>query len=807
MTYIECLLSLFIFTIKQEKMKKIITALLCCLVVVSNLMADPNNSDKADANVIGHVVDKTTGEHLAFVIVALKGTTIGATTDASGHYFLKNLPEGKFTLEAKYVGYKTQQIEVQTKKGETLKINFEIEEDLVSLDEVVVSANRNETSRRLAPTLVSILDVKTFDRTNSFTLADGLNFQPGLRVENDCQNCGFTQVRMNGLEGAYSQILIDSRPIFNSLSGVYGLEQIPANMIERVEVVRGGGSALFGASAIAGTINIITKEPTRNSAMLSHSLMTIGGSSSFDNNTSFNASIVSDNQMLGIMAFGQKRHRSSYDDDGDSFSEVPKLDSRTLGFRSYLKTGAYSKLTFEYHNTNEFRRGGDRINLPPHEAYIAEQIESNIDAGSLKYDIFSADSKHHVTLYSAVQLTDRKSYYGGGEPVKELTGKESEDEIENYNNRMRSYGKSKDVTYTIGGQYSYDFDKLLFMPSTLTAGLEYMHDKLNDASGYRTEDIDQTVNMKSMFFQNEWKDVKWSFLIGGRLDKHNLLNDVIFSPRANVRYNPTHDVNIRISYGQGFRAPQLFDEDLHVDIAGGEQIVSQRSPDLKEEKSHSVSTSVDWYVHAGGRTEMNFLVEGFFTKLNNPFTSVQTPQENGTIVKTIINASGAKVYGTNIEARLNYGSMLQLQLGATIQRSRYDEARKWSGDDEDPVKAEKRMMRTPDIYGFFVATVTPVKSFTTSLSGTYTGSMLVPYEAAEAVDRYTKKTSSFFDMNWKVGYEIPFYKGSSLEFNAGIQNIFNAYQSDFDKGPDRVSSYIYGPSLPRSYVAGAKLSF
>ncbi len=89
--------------------------------------------------------------------------------------------------------------------------------------------------------------------------ADGLNFQPGVRVENNCQNCGFQQVRINGLEGPYTQILVDSRPIFSAQTGVYGLEQIPANMIERVEIMRGGGSALFGSSAIAGTINIITK--------------------------------------------------------------------------------------------------------------------------------------------------------------------------------------------------------------------------------------------------------------------------------------------------------------------------------------------------------------------------------------------------------------------------------------------------------------------------------------------------------------------------------------------------------------------
>lgn len=771
-------------------------------------MASLPISEKTDANIKGHVIDKKTSEHLPYITVSLKGTTIGVTTDATGHYSLKNLPLGKFTIEAKFVGYQTQQFDIELKKGKTLEINFELEESNISLNEVVVSANRNETSRRLAPTLVSILDTKTFDRTNSPTIADGLNFQPGLRVENNCQNCGFTQVRMNGLEGAYSQILIDSRPIFSALTGVYGLEQIPATMVERIEVVRGGGSALFGSTAIAGTINVITKEPTRNTASLSHSITSIGGKSDFDNNTSLNASLVSDDHKMGAMVFGQKRNRSAYDKNGDGFSEIPHLENRTIGFRSFLKTGTYSKFTFEYHNMNEFRRGGDRMNEEPHNAEIAEQIESNIDGGSLKFDLSSPDSKHRFSIYTAGQLTKRKSYYGGGTPVNEIISDPNLTDslkLEAIEERMNSYGRTRDFTYSLGGQYSYDFDKLLFMPSSLTTGIEYTSDDINDKSGFRENPITQKVNTKSAYLQNEWKDERWSFLIGGRLDKHKLLKNSIFSPRANIRYNPTHDVNIRLSYGQGFRAPQLYDEDLHVDLAGGKQIIRQLSSNLKEEKSHSISGSIDWY-HQIGSTELNLLIEGFYTKLNDPFTTISKEQADGSIIKTVVNASGAKVYGINLEAKAAYSNLLQFQLGATIQRSRYDDARKWSDDKNDNVKPDKRMMRTPDIYGYFIATLTPFKRFSTNFSGKYTGDMLVPYEGGGDKNR-TVKTSTFFEFGWKVAYEIPFYNRTNFEVNAGIQNIFNSYQNDFDKGPDRVSSYIYGPSMPRSYFAGVKLSF
>ena len=214
---------------------------------------------KTDAVVTGHVVDAKTGEHLPYINVVIKGTTIGVATDATGHYMLKDLPAGELTIEASFIGYKKVVKKVKTKPNTMLEVNFELEEEALTIDEVVVSATRSETMRREAPSLVNVLDTKLFERTQSTDIAQGLKFQPGVRVETNCQNCGFSQVRINGLDGPYSQILIDSRPIFSALAGVYGLEQIPANMIERVEVVRGGGSALFGSSAIAGTINIITR--------------------------------------------------------------------------------------------------------------------------------------------------------------------------------------------------------------------------------------------------------------------------------------------------------------------------------------------------------------------------------------------------------------------------------------------------------------------------------------------------------------------------------------------------------------------
>ena len=115
-----------------------------------------------------------------------------------------------------------------------------------------------------SPVIVDIISSKKLQNIQACNLADGLSFSSGMRVENDCQTCNYTQLRMNGLSGSYSQILINGRPIISPLTGLYGLEQIPSNMISRIEVVKGGGSSLYGSSAIGGVVNVITNTPQFN---------------------------------------------------------------------------------------------------------------------------------------------------------------------------------------------------------------------------------------------------------------------------------------------------------------------------------------------------------------------------------------------------------------------------------------------------------------------------------------------------------------------------------------------------------------
>ncbi len=762
------------------------TLTLVVAAIMTAISASARAAVPTDANIAGHVIDTDNKEHITGCIVKILGSSLMTMTDASGHYVFRDLRPGDYTLEVSYMGYQSKKESTHVANGQTVELNFEISPDAFMLDQVVVTSSKTETRRRESASLVNVLSGNTFLNVGACTLADGLDFQPGVRVENDCQNCGFTQVRINGLDGHYSQILMNSRPVFSALTGVYGLEQIPANMIERVEVMRGGGSALFGSSAVGGTINIITRDPLSNSARISHTLTSIGPSGAMDNNTTVNASVVTDNNKAGIFIYGQSRYRDGYDHNDDGFTEVAQLKSQTLGARTFMRTGDNSKLTLEYHNTHEYRRGGDRLNQPAHMAMIAEQTDHNIHAGEATFDLWLRDRRDHLSVFAATQDTKRQSYYGSDMDPD-------------------AYGRTSDIVVTSGAQWTHPMDRFLFMPAELVAGLEYSYNRLHDMTIGYDHDIVQNVNIYSGYLQNEWKNEKWGFLVGARIDKHSMISDPIISPRANIRFNPSENLNFRVSYSTGFRSPQAYDEDFHVAIVGGDRVVTVLAPGLKQESSQSVSLSADLY-HRFGNVQTNLLVEGFFTDLRDVFAlrQLDEPDASGNAVLERYNGSGARVMGVNIEAKAFFSSHFDVQGGVTLQSSRYKKPEIWS--DNPDVPAEKKMFRTPDIYGYFTANWEITHALKASLTGTGTGPMTVQHIAGSGTDiDLAVRTQSFFDASLKLTYTFRLYNRVNLDVTAGISNIFNAYQNDFDCGPLRDSGYIYGPTLPRCVSIGVAM--
>ncbi len=653
----------------------------------------------------------------------------------------------------------------------------------IDVEEVVVSSSRNAISKRKATTIVGVATRSLFESTSANTAAEVLNFQPGLRVEYTCSNCGVPTLRINGLEGQYSQILLDSRPIFSSLAGVYGLEQLPESMIERVEVIRGGGSALFGSSAIAGVVNIITREPKSSGVQLSNSTGVYEGGGA-DINTSLNASVVSDDRKSGVYIFSMLRDRASYDRNGDTFSEVPALQSTVVGARGFYRFTDLSRITLEYHHMDEYRRGGDMMDRPAHEANIAEELQHRIDGGGVKYDFISDNMNHRFNAYLSAQNISRDSYFGAGQD-------------------LNAYGDTFDATVVGGGQYTLNMDRFLFMPSELTAGIEYTNNYLHDyMAGYNRNLVQFTENY-GMYVQNEWRNSDLSIQIGGRVDKHSLVSDLIISPRASLRYVPVEPLTLRASYGSGFRAPQAYDEDLHVAAVGGEISLIVIDPNLRPEYSNSLTLSAD-FIHSWDNLTVNLTAEGFYTKLDDVF--VLTPMGTdpaGNLLFERTNASGATIAGVNFEARMNYRNLLLFNGGFTLQSSEYDTPFAWS---ENPdVTPVTEMLRSPNAYGYLAFTYNPTSALSVNANGTYTGPMLVPHFQGTIPSDELVNAQPFWDLGLKVAYTISLGGSRELEINGGVKNALNQFQSDLDFGQLKDAGYIYGPATPRTYFVGAKI--
>ena len=789
-------------------MKSIVYALMLAMILlVNNIFAEPT---PPPIIITGTIIS---GEELVpFAAVTIEGTTIGATSDVNGIFKLSGIPAGDWVLKIQSMGYKPLSLPISVDQGETKELKIEITEDVLGLEEVVITGDRNEKNRKDASVIVNTLTPKLFKIANAVTLSEGLNFSPGLRMENNCQNCGFNQVRMNGMEGPYSQVLINGRAIFSGLSGVYGLELIPANMLERIEVVRGGGSALYGSNAIAGTINLILKDPIRNTFEFGYSNEITGVGAvdnsdlAFGHSVNGNASVVTDDNNSGLALYGFYREKNPFDANNDGFSELGILNNTTFGARLFHRFGHRSKITGDFFNIKESRRGGNEFEKLVHESDVSEAVDHNILTGALTFEKYFRTTDLW-SVYAAGQSVDRDSYYGANQSLKD-------------------YGNTNGITYTVGSQYIANFYR-----SNLTAGIEGRFETLLDQKlGYpdfenavvTISDIDTTItfshtdntivsdqvsNTLGIFAQYDYDFEHMCISIGGRFDHYSISDNLghtstksggVFSPRVTIKYDVQENVQARLSYSKGYRAPQIFDEDLHIITSGSRKVLHENDPDLEQETSHSYMASID-YTKNIENVSFEILVEGFYTKLNNAFVNeFGVPDAEGTVINTRTNAEGgAIVSGVNLEFNVIPSRKISLKSGFTFQKSEYEAPQEFG---------EKKFFRTPDNYGFLTFDYQPTIKLGISTTANYTGKMLVPYFGPTITNPEIgelRTSESFFDWGAKVRYEFEL-KSATLQIFGGIKNILNSYQNDFDLGVDRDPGYMYGPGLPRTVYFGIK---
>lgn len=772
---------------------------------------------QTDSTAILQGVVKLEDGSAAMAQVWIPNLMIGGITQTDGKFEVNGIKPGLHTVIVKAIGYQTQQSQILFEAGSRQVVVWQLKPDWLALQQIVVSANRSQLSVQQAPVLVNTLSAQTIAQAQAVSLAEGLRFSPGLRVENNCQNCGFMQLRLNGLEGSYSQLLINSRPVISALAGVYALELLPTNMIERVEVVRGGGSVLFGGNAIAGTVNIITKDPDRNS----FSIATNHAFTRFrtpDNNLSLRGSAVSENGKLGISYFGNLRNRAPFDANDDGFSELTKIKNATAGLDAFYAPNQWSKFKLGVFAAHEFRRGGSNFDLLPHQSAIAEQLKHRILGVSVQYELADSAKKNMFAVYSQMQWVNRDSYYGGGGRVLLPSDTLTEADLL----ALNAYGVANDLTAVSGLQFTKQLSKKLAM----ILGSEWRMNRVNDAMPGYNRQIDQTVNALGNYAQLTFEPhTRWQIVGGLRYEQvwvqglyglavanfENNYQRGILVPRLAAMYRLKDDIRLRLSYAKGFRAPQAFDEDLHIESVGGGVRFIRINPSLNAETSNSFSGSVQWGTF-WGNTQVNWVFDAFYTQLLNPFVLADVQVlANGVQVVEKINGDAATVTGLNAEVNFAFSRTFTLQSGFTVQNGYYQTPvviwEPEAGDGTNPTSTNQ-LLRTPNVYGYASLQIKLQKRLQLAYSAIFTGSMWVPHMLdAESAFTTIKRTKAFFDNTVRFSYDLN-KKGKHIwQIHAGMLNIWDSYQADFDRGASRDAAYVYGPINPRTVFFGVKYAF
>ena len=274
---------------------------------------------------------------------------------------------------------------------------------------VVTTATRTERLITDVPIKTELLGSEHFELSAKYDLGQAIELLNGARAENNCQNCGTAEIQLLGLPGPYNQILIDGQPLFTGAAAVYGIDQVPTLFIERIEVVKGGGSAVYGPGAVAGIINLIPEEPFESHTHTSFDYFGIDGSDSTTGQ--FAGYYVAEESPMKLSAYGQYSTQDPYDADGDGFTELVERENLVVGTYLWYTLTEQTRLRLNYQYIDEHRRGGDQLDLQEYQAQLAESLSTDYHWATLRLEQ-RVSQDFDFALSTSVVYFQRDSYYG-----------------------------------------------------------------------------------------------------------------------------------------------------------------------------------------------------------------------------------------------------------------------------------------------------------------------------------------------------------------------------------------------------------
>lgn len=708
------------------------------------------------------------------------------------------------------------------------------------LDPFVVTV---ETATR-TPRLLSDVPIKTevlcadaFDMGVRTSLGEAIELLNGVRTERDCQNCDTAQIQLLGLPGNYNQILVDGQPLFTGVASVYGIDQVPTIFVERLEVVKGGGSVLYGPGAVAGVVNIIPHEPFYTHSHLQYDFRSVDGA--VGNEFQFEQAFLSEHLPLKGTVYGLLGNQNDYDRNSDGFSDLTRTYNGTIGTYLWWIPTDRTRVCANYQLIYEDRRGGDNLDGQNQFSQISEELLTNYHWATLSLD-HELTERFNVSLSGSIVYLERDSFYGGTgteEIDPSLVSVTAQNPVNGtYNGAAPVDGGTPDqqrafalfgdgtgigggsynqfgildsTTYLLNAQGNYDFSDTVSYLHVLTFGVQYEHEKLFDenvnAFGNRVSILhDEEFSTLGFYLQDQWQlNDRLEFVPGMRIDKASTLDNIVVSPRIATRFTATDELTLRGNFSTGFLAPRIFSEDTHIDNLGGRPIDVNNADGLTEERSYTFSLGAD-YTPAILAGNLTTAIQSYYTILRDSFTidpTDTTPSEaRGTFLR--VNTSGSTVFGVEWDLAWSIHRNWRLDMGLAYIRTRYDEAQILADDGVTAVLSN-HYNKTPDWTGLIQLNYLHESLFNAFAGLKWTGVMQVARNAPTAD---VIESNPFYVVDIGISRALNF-TGVDVIAKAGINNVLDDFQDDLQSGPDRDSDYVYGPRFPRTYYASLSLDF
>lgn len=671
-------------------------------------------------SVTGRITDGETP--IPFSSVVLKGTNLGAISNDKGEFSIRNVPFGIYTLSVKIIGFDGYERRINIYDSKEINLNIFLNPQENTLNEVVVTGTLREVSKLESSVPVEVYSPAFFRKNPTPNIFEALNAVNGVQPQLNCNVCNTGDIHINGLEGPYTLVLIDGMPIVSALSTVYGLSGIPNSMVDRIEIVKGPGSTLYGSEAVAGIINIITKNPS--SAPKFFAEMT--GSNHQDLNVDLGYTVKLGNKITALGSLNVFNFVNKLDINNDNFTDI------TLQKRASIFT--------KFH----FARANNRdANL------VLRYYTEDRFGGELE---FNQNMRGSGDVYGESIYTKRLEVIGNYRlPIAE---KIDFNYSINWHNQDSFYGE---IPYKGDQRIAFGqvvWDKRIGKKHELLLGAAlrytYYDDNSPATANINLENSPSITYLPGIFIQDEISlNEKNKLLLGLRYD-YNSKHGSILSPRLNYKYSPNKNNIWRLSLGNGYRVVNLFTED-HAALTGAREVVVANA--LKPERSYNANVNYQKFISVGDGF-INLDATAFYTYFSNKIIGDFETSDKQIIYDNLDGFSVSK--GFSLNSNYTISSALKILAGFTLMDVYQQEN-----------KVREQLVAAPKFTGNFAISYL-IQSARLSID--YTGNIYGPMRLVTVENDFRPEFSPWFSLQ---NVQLTQKLNNGLELFGGIKNLLN----------------------------------